>query len=94
MFSRVADLLWPLLGKRNWSTGDQQSEGGAGLDKDIVNINENSINYIQSNPKFVLSVEDLAVADTGTTGNYLTLNSPCTNKQKAPHLLPIQITNE
>ena len=52
------------------------------LDKDIVNINENYINYIQSNPKLVLSVEDLAVADTGTTGHYLTLNFPCCNKRK------------
>ena len=46
------------------------------LDNDIVNINENCINYIQSNPKLVLSVEDLEVADTGITGHYLTLNSP------------------
>ena len=41
----------------------------AGLDKDIVDINANYINYIQSNPKLVLSVEDLAVADTGTIGH-------------------------
>ena len=67
--------------------------GGAGLDKDIVNINENYINYIQSNPKLVLSVEDLAVADTGTTGHYLTLNSPFCNKRKAIHPLPIQMPN-
>ena len=38
-------------------------------------------------------MEDLAVADTGTTGNYLTLNSPCCNKRKAIHLLPIQMPN-
>ena len=59
----------------------------------MVNINENYINYIQSNPKLVLSVEDLALADTGTTGHYLTLNSPCTNKRKAVHPLPIQLPN-
>ena len=45
-----------------------------GLDKDIVNIDENYINYIQSNPKLVKTVENLAVAETGTTGHYLTLD--------------------
>ena len=64
-----------------------------GLDKNIVNINANYINYIQSNPKLVLSVEDLALADTGTTGHYLTLNSPCINKLKAIYPLPIQMPN-
>ena len=64
-----------------------------GVDKDIVNINENSINYIQSNPKLLLSVEDLAVADTGTTGHCLTLNTSCINKRKAVHPLSIQIPN-
>ena len=64
-----------------------------GVDKDIVNINENSINYIQSNPKLVLSVEDLAVADTGTTGHCLTLNTPCINKRKAVHPLSIRMPN-
>ena len=59
------------------------------LDKDIVNINENYVNYIQCNPKLVLSVEDLAAEDTVTTGRYLTLDSPCSNKQKAFHPLPI-----
>ena len=38
-------------------------------------------------------MEDLAVADTGTTGHYLTLNSPCSNKRKAIHPLPIQMLN-
>ena len=56
-------------------------------------MNENYINYIQSNPKLVLSVEDLAVADTGTTGHYLTLNLPCCNKRKAIHPLPIHMPN-
>ena len=59
----------------------------------MVNIIENYIIYIQSDPKLVLSVEDLAVADTGTTGNYLILNLPCTNEQKSVHPLPIQIPN-
>ena len=59
----------------------------------MVNINENYINYIQSNPKLVLSVEDLAVAYTGTKGNYLTLNLPCTKNRKAVNPLPIQILN-
>ena len=38
-------------------------------------------------------MEELAVADTGTTGYCLTLNSPFTNKRKAVHPLPIQIPN-
>ena len=64
-----------------------------GLDKYIVNINENYINYIQSNSKLVLSMDDLAVADTGTMGHYLNLDSPCSNKQKAVHPLPIEMPN-
>ena len=51
------------------------------LDKDIVKIIENYISYIQSNPKLVQTVDNLAVTDTGTTGNYLTLDLPCDNKQ-------------
>ena len=54
---------------------------------------ENYINYIWSNPKLVLSMDDLAVVDTGTMGYYLTSDSPCSNKQKAFHLLPIQMPN-
>ena len=54
---------------KEWTNGGPTEWGGAGLDKDIVNINENYINYIQSNPKLVLSVEDLAVVDTGTKGH-------------------------
>ena len=34
-----------------------------------------------------------AVANTVTTGHYLTLDSSCNNKQQAVHLLPIQIPN-
>ena len=63
------------------------------LDKDIVNINENYINYIQSNPKLVLSMDDLAVVDMGMTVNYLTLDPPFGNKQKSVHPLPIQMKN-
>ena len=53
----------------------------------MVNINENCINYIQSNPKLVQAVDDLAVANTGTTGKYLTLESPCDNKQQVVNAL-------
>ena len=67
--------------------------GGAGLDKDMVNMNENYINYIQSNPKLVLQMYDIELADTGRTGNYLTLDSPCINKQKAVHSIPFQMPN-
>ena len=38
-------------------------------------------------------MDDLAVADTGMTGHYLTLDSPFTNKQKAVDPLPIQMQN-
>ena len=38
-------------------------------------------------------MDDLALADTVTTGHFLTLDLPCSNKQKAAHLLPIQIPN-
>ena len=46
---------------------------GAGLDNDIVDMNENYINYINYNPKLVHEVDELAVAYTGTTG---TLSDP------------------
>ena len=39
-------------------------------------MNENDINYIQSNPKMVQTVDELAVAAMGTTGHYLTLDLP------------------
>ena len=61
-----------------------------GLDKDIVNINDIYINYIQYNPKLV---QELAVVDTGTTGHYLTLDLPCDNKQLAISPLPIRMPN-
>ena len=38
-------------------------------------------------------MDDLEVADTGTTGHYLTLDLPCSNKQNAVHLIPIQMPN-
>ena len=60
----------------------------------MVNINENYINYIQSNPKLVRPMDDLVVAETGTTGHYLTLDLPCNNKRQAVHPLQIQMTNE
>ena len=59
----------------------------------MVNINENYINYIQSNPKLALPMDNLAVADTGKTGHLLTLDSPCSNKQKDFRPLPIQMPN-
>ena len=39
---------------KEWNNGGPTELGGVGLDKDIVNISENYINYIQSNPKIVL----------------------------------------
>ena len=38
-------------------------------------------------------MDDLVVADTGTTRHYLTLDLPCNNKIQAVHQLPIQIPN-
>ena len=73
--------------------GEPNNRGGLRLDKDIVNINDNYINYIQSNPKLLQTVDELAVADTGMTGRYMTLDLPCYNKQLAVNPLPIQITN-
>ena len=56
-------------------------------------MNENHINYIQSNPKLVQTVDELSVADTGTTGHYMTLDLPCDNKQLAVNPLPIRMPN-
>ena len=64
--------------------------GGARLHKDIVNINENYIHYIQSNPKLVRNVDEIAVAYTGTTGHYLALDLLCYNKQLDVHPLSIR----
>ena len=78
---------------KEWINNGPTKWGGAGLDKDIVNINENYINYIQSNPKLVQTVYDLAVVDMGTTGHYLTLDLPCDNKQQAVNPISIQMSN-
>ena len=40
--------------------------GGLRLDNDIVDMNENYINYTNYNTKLVNKVDELAVADTGT----------------------------
>ena len=85
-----------IKGGKTWNkeciSGGPTEWVGAVLDKDIVNINENFINYIQSNPKLLKTVDDLSVADTGTTGHYLTLDSLCDNKQQAVHPLPIHMS--
>ena len=78
---------------KEWINSGPTKLGGELFYKDIVNMNENYINYIQYNPKIIQTVDDLAVADTGTTGHYLTLDSPCENKQQAVNPLPIQILN-
>ena len=62
------------------------------LDKDVVNIIENYINYIHSYPKLVQTVDEISVADTGMTGHYLTLEFPC-EKKLAISLLPTCISN-
>ena len=54
-------------GTRNRSTAGQLSEGGGGVDNDIVDINENYVNNINSNTELVNKVDGLAVEDTGTT---------------------------
>ena len=71
--------LPPLCNSKPWS--------------DINNIYTNYINY---NPKLLkeTEVDKLAVADTGTIGYYLTLDSPCDNNIIAFILLPIRMTNK
>ena len=63
---------------KGWINGGPTEWGGAGLDKYIVNINKNYINYIQSNPKIVQPMDDLVVADTGTTRHYRLLTRHAT----------------
>ena len=62
---------------------DQPSEGGVRLDRYIVDINGNYINYINYNTKIVkeTDVDALEVIGTGTTGHYLTLDFPCDNNK-------------
>ena len=67
--------------------------GEAVLDNNIININKNHINYINSNPKLVNKVDKIAVADTGVAVHYLTLDSPCDNKKIAVIPLPIRMPN-
>ena len=66
-----------------------------GLDSDIVDINKNYINYINYNPKRVkkTKVDELAVAYTGTSGHYLTLDYPCDNKKISVIPIPIRMPN-
>ena len=64
MTRRSSDLCRVML--RSGSETGQLSEGAAGLDNDIINININYINYINYNTKLVQTVDELAVADTGT----------------------------
>ena len=78
---------------KEWIKGGPTKWGEAGLDKNIVDSNENYINYIQSNPKLIEPMDGLAVTDTRMMGNYLTLDSPCNNKKHTVHPLPIQIQN-
>ena len=78
---------------KEWINGCTTEYGGVELDKDIVNIKENYISYIPSNTKLVQTMDNLSVAETGTTGSYLTLYSPCDNNQQAVHPIPIQNPN-
>ena len=56
-------------------------------------MNENYIHYIQYYSKLLQTIDNLAVADTGTAGHYLTLDLTCNNKQQAVHMIPVQIPN-
>ena len=56
-------------------------------------MNENDINYINSNHKLVNKVDGLVVKYTGKTGHYLTLESPCDNKKIEVIPLPIRMPN-
>ena len=87
------DTKWGKTWKKDWINGGPNKWGGAGLDKDIVNIKENSINYINYNPKLLQTVYELSVKDTGMTGNYLSLDSSCKNKQLAISPIPICMLN-
>ena len=80
---------------KNWVNCGPTEWGGAGLDTNIVDINENYINYINYNPKLVeeTDVDELAVADTGITGNYMTLDAPCDNNKISVSPLPIRMPN-
>ena len=78
---------------KEWIKGGPTKWGGAGLDNNIFNINENYINYIKSNPKLVQTVDELAAADTGKTWNYPTFDFPCDNIQLAIIPLPIFMPN-
>ena len=56
-------------------------------------MNENYINYIQSNIKLVQTVDELAVSDTETAGYCLTIDLPYDNKQLDISPLPIRMPN-
>ena len=66
-----------------------------GLDINIVDINENYINYINSNSNLVkeTDVDELAVEDTRTTRHYTTLDSPYNNNKLAVIPIPIRMPN-
>ena len=77
--------------------GKQQTNQmrGVGLDTDVLDINENNINYINYNAKLVevTDVDELEMAYIVTTGHYLSFVSPYENKKIAVIPLPIRMQN-
>ena len=94
--TKFATCLYTKGGKiwiKDWINGGPTEWGGVWLDSDIVDIDENCINYIHYNPKLVkeTEVDELEVENTGTTGHYLTLDSWCDNKKIAVIPIPIRM---
>ena len=62
------------------------------MDKQYSNLVKNRNEQIHFNSMCNDSSLE-AVADSGTTGHYITPTTPCTNKQTATHPVPIKMPN-
>jgi len=74
---------------------DSTEWDGTGLDKNNVSHNFIIMMECNSKPNLVLSTADLnAIADTGTTWHYLTLDTPCYNTQSTKDPISMCMPNE
>ena len=55
--------------------------------KNLVTKPNNSLSFT------IVGSSDLSIVDSGTTGNYIITNTPCVNKTKANHPIPITLPN-
>ena len=63
------------------------------MDKNYRNLVNNNINTQLDFNLMCIDYSLEALADYGTTGNYITPTTPCTNKQTSTQPIPINMPN-